>query len=171
MPKLLFSRMRFYEIRDLMQNVKRPRRIDIVLNRKRRKDIQGLMVQKINDEPSPSKFSWQTGYKLHPTLENVLQDKKYLAAFHTFLQSEFSEENIEFWLACEDFKSTTSSDTLRWKAEEIYGEFIQPTACRECFTLYILQCWCTKGPPGTSSKTPGGSQDRTLRTSAVENLM
>ncbi|XP_023284534.1 regulator of G-protein signaling 21-like isoform X1 [Seriola lalandi dorsalis] len=131
MPKLLFSRMRFYEIRDLMQNVKRPRRIDIVLNRKRRKDIQGLMVQKINDEPSPSKFSWQTGYKLHPTLENVLQDKKYLAAFHTFLQSEFSEENIEFWLACEDFKSTTSSDTLRWKAEEIYGEFIQPTACRE----------------------------------------
>ncbi|XP_071342437.1 regulator of G-protein signaling 21 [Trachinotus anak] len=132
MPKLLFSKMRFYEIRDLMQNVKRPRRIDIVLNRKRlKKDIQGLMVQKINDEPSPSKLSWQTEHKLHPTLEKVLQDKKYLAAFHTFLQSEFSEENIEFWLACEDFKSTASPDTLRWKAEEIYTEFIQPMACRE----------------------------------------
>ncbi|XP_018526426.1 regulator of G-protein signaling 21 [Lates calcarifer] len=132
MPKLLFSRLRFYEIRDLMQNVKRPRRIDIVLNRKRRKkDIQGLMVRKINDEPSPSKPSWQTDDKLHPTLEKLLQDKKYLAAFYTFLQSEFSEENIEFWLACEDFRLTASPDNLRCKAEEIYIEFIQPMACRE----------------------------------------
>ncbi|KAG7220040.1 hypothetical protein INR49_018457 [Caranx melampygus] len=132
MPKLLFSRMRLYEIRDLMQNVKRPRRIDVVFNRKRRKkDIQCLMVQKLNDEPTPSKFSWQADCKLHPTLEKLLQDKKYLAAFHTFLQSEFSEENIEFWLACEDFKTTASPDTLRWRAEEIYEEFIRPTACRE----------------------------------------
>ncbi|XP_035509680.1 regulator of G-protein signaling 21 [Morone saxatilis] len=130
MPKLLFSKIRFYEIKDLMQNVKRPRRIDIVLNRKRhKKDIQCLMVQKINDDQHSSKLSWPT--KLHPTLEKLLQDKKYLAAFHAFLQSEFSEENIEFWLACEDYKSTTSPDDFRWKAEEIYQEFIQPTACRE----------------------------------------
>ncbi|XP_051233473.1 regulator of G-protein signaling 21 [Dicentrarchus labrax] len=130
MPKLLFSKIRFYEIKDLMQNVKRPRRIDIVLNRKRhKKDIQCLMVQKINDDTHPSKLSWPT--KLHPTLEKLLQDKKYLAAFHSFLESEFSEENIEFWLACEDYKSTTSPDDLRWKAGEIYQEFIQPTACRE----------------------------------------
>ncbi|XP_040896449.1 regulator of G-protein signaling 21 [Toxotes jaculatrix] len=132
MPKLLFSKIRFYEIRDLMQNMKRPRRIDIVLNRKRlKKDIQGLMVKKVNDEPSPSEFSWQTDHKLHPTLEKLLRNKKYLAAFYTFLQSEFSEENIEFWLACEDFRLTTSPDNLRWKAEEIYTEFIQPMACRE----------------------------------------
>lgn len=132
MPKLLFSRMRFYEIKDLMQNVKRPRRIDIVLNRKRhRKDIQCLKVQKIHDETDTSKLSWQADRKLHPTLEKLLRDKKYLAAFRDFLRSEFSEENIEFWLTCEDFKSTVSPDDLRWKAEEIYQEFIQPTARRE----------------------------------------
>ncbi|KAE8294639.1 Regulator of G-protein signaling 3 [Larimichthys crocea] len=132
MPKHLFSKIRFYEIKDLMQNVKRPRRIDIVLNRKRhKKDIQCLMVQKINDEAHPSKLSWQTNHKVHQTLEKLLRDKKYLAAFHAFLRSEFSEENIEFWLACEDFKSTASPDDLCWKAEEIYREFIQPTACRE----------------------------------------
>ena len=56
---------------------------------------------------------------------------EHLAAFRTFLRSEFSEENVEFWLACEDFKSTVSPDDLRWRAEEIYQEFIQPTACRE----------------------------------------
>lgn len=55
----------------------------------------------------------------------------YLAAFRDFLRSEFSEENIDFWLTCEDFKSTASPDDLRWKAEEIYQEFIQPTARRE----------------------------------------
>lgn len=56
---------------------------------------------------------------------------EYLAAFHSFLQSEFSEENIEFWLACEEFRLTTSPEDLQWRAEEIYREFIQPTACRE----------------------------------------
>ncbi|KAM7409285.1 hypothetical protein PAMA_000975 [Pampus argenteus] len=47
------------------------------------------------------------------------------------IKSEFSEENIEFWLACEDFRATASPDDLRWKAQQIYEEFIQPTARRE----------------------------------------
>ncbi|XP_029988656.1 regulator of G-protein signaling 21 [Sphaeramia orbicularis] len=131
MPKLLFSKMRFYDIMDLMQNVKRPRRIDIVLNRKRHKnDIECIMVRKTN-EPYPTKYSLQPGHKIHQSLEKLLRDKKYLAAFRAFLQSEFSEENIEFWLACEDFRVTVSPDDLRWKAEKIYQEFIQPTACSE----------------------------------------
>lgn len=56
---------------------------------------------------------------------------EYVAAFRSFLQSEFSEENIEFWLACEDFKSTGSSEDLSCKAKKIYEEFISSTACRE----------------------------------------
>ncbi|XP_034567793.1 regulator of G-protein signaling 21 [Notolabrus celidotus] len=132
MPKRLFSKFRFNEIKDLMQNVKRPRRIDIVLNRRRhKKNIQCLMVQQVKEEAFPSKRSWQTDHDVHPTMEKLLQDKKCLAAFRTFLQSEFSEENIDFWLACEDFRSTASVDDLRWKAEKIYQEFIEPTACRE----------------------------------------
>ncbi|XP_005747417.1 regulator of G-protein signaling 21 isoform X1 [Pundamilia nyererei] len=130
MPKLLFSRIRLYEFKDLMPNMKRPRRIDIVLNcRRRKKDIQCVSVQKCNDEMYSSKLSCQTDHELH--LEKLLKDKKYLAAFHSFLQSEFSEENIEFWLACEEFRLTTSPEHLQWRAEEIYREFIQPTACRE----------------------------------------
>ncbi|XP_053178427.1 regulator of G-protein signaling 21 [Scomber japonicus] len=132
MPKLLFSKIRFYEIKDIMQNVKRPKRIDIVLNRyRRKKDIECIMVHKINDETCPAKFSWQADHKIHPTLEKLLRDKIYLEAFHSFLQSEFSEENIEFWLACEDYRATASLDDLCWKAKEIYEQFIQPAACRE----------------------------------------
>lgn len=115
-----------------MPTVKRSRRYDIVLNRKRRKkDIQCVMVQKINDGTTSSSFSVQADQRLHPTLEKMLRDKKHLAAFHAFLRTEFSDENIEFWLACEEFKSTTSPNDLRWKAEKIYEEFIQPTASRE----------------------------------------
>ncbi|KAM4549249.1 regulator of G-protein signaling 21 [Odontesthes bonariensis] len=132
MPKLLFSKIRFYDIKELMPNMKRPRRIDIVLTRKRRKkDIQCLSEQQINHEVYPPNLSWKADHKLHQSMEKLLTDKKYLAAFHSFLQSEFSQENIEFWLACEDFRSTASADNLRWRAEEIYREFIQPTACRE----------------------------------------
>lgn len=35
-----------------------------------------------------------------------------LDAFWTFLKSEFSEENAELWLACEDFKKTESAEKI-----------------------------------------------------------
>lgn len=127
MPKLLFSKVRFSELKDLMQNVKRPKRFDIVLSRKTRKDA---MVQKISNEKHRSKLSRWSDHKLHPTLEKLLHNERYLTAFQGFLRSEFSDENIEFWLECEDFKSA-SADDLPWKAERIYQRFIQPAACRE----------------------------------------
>lgn len=66
---------------------------------------------------------------------NYFFASEHLAAFCTFLRSEFSDENIEFWLACEDFKSTATLDDLHWKAKDIYQKFIQPTACREVSLL------------------------------------
>lgn len=54
-----------------------------------------------------------------------------LATFRSFLRSEFSEENIEFWVACEDFKKTKSPVKMAIKAKRIYEEFIQTEAPRE----------------------------------------
>uniref|UniRef100_A0A8D0PYR1 Regulator of G protein signaling 21 n=1 Tax=Sus scrofa TaxID=9823 RepID=A0A8D0PYR1_PIG len=54
-----------------------------------------------------------------------------LDAFRTFLKSEFSEENVEFWLACEDFKKTESAEKLVSKAKVIYSEFIEADAPKE----------------------------------------
>lgn len=54
-----------------------------------------------------------------------------LEAFRTFLKSEFSEENVEFWLACEDFKKTDSVEKIASKAKMIYSEFIEADAPKE----------------------------------------
>lgn len=53
-----------------------------------------------------------------------------LCLFRAFLISEFSEENIAFYLACEDYKGTKSSK-LAPKAKKIYDEFICSDAPRE----------------------------------------
>lgn len=59
-------------------------------------------------------------------------------AFRVFLKSEFCEENLEFWLACEEFKSITSPEKLAWKAASIYEEFIQSDSPMEVKTHYII---------------------------------
>lgn len=51
--------------------------------------------------------------------------------FCVFLKSEFCEENIEFWTACEDFKTLTSHKQRASKADSIYEEFIKSEAPKE----------------------------------------
>uniref|UniRef100_K7GIC3 RGS domain-containing protein n=1 Tax=Pelodiscus sinensis TaxID=13735 RepID=K7GIC3_PELSI len=54
-----------------------------------------------------------------------------LAGFRSFLRSEFSEENIEFWIACEEYKKIKSPTKMAEKAKKIYEEFIQTEAPKE----------------------------------------
>uniref|UniRef100_A0A8D0ENK3 Regulator of G protein signaling 18 n=1 Tax=Strix occidentalis caurina TaxID=311401 RepID=A0A8D0ENK3_STROC len=65
-----------------------------------------------------------TGFKL--LLENTGLD-----AFTKFLKTEFSEENIEFWIACEDYKKSKTAHELLPKAKIIYETFIQKDAPKE----------------------------------------
>ncbi|XP_056131546.1 regulator of G-protein signaling 5-like [Lampris incognitus] len=65
------------------------------------------------------------------SLDRVLSNNYGLATFRSFLQSEFSEENIEFWMACEDFKKTKNPVKMAAKAKKIYEDFIQTDGPRE----------------------------------------
>ncbi|XP_064791766.1 regulator of G-protein signaling 5-like [Oncorhynchus masou masou] len=65
------------------------------------------------------------------SLDHVLTNSYGLAMFRSFLRSEFSEENIEFWVACEDFKKTKSPMKMAVKARKIYEDFIQTEGPRE----------------------------------------
>ncbi|KAM4628976.1 regulator of G-protein signaling 5a [Polymixia lowei] len=65
------------------------------------------------------------------SLDNVLTNNYGLSTFRSFLKSEFSEENIEFWVACEDFKKTKNPVKMATKAKKIYEDFIQAEGPRE----------------------------------------
>lgn len=58
-----------------------------------------------------------------------------LEVFQAFLRTEFSEENLEFWLACEDFKKVKSQSKMAAKAKKIFAEFIAIQACKEVSPL------------------------------------
>lgn len=54
-----------------------------------------------------------------------------LATFRTFLKSEYSDENIEFWLTCEDYKKIKSSFRMSSRAKKIYEQFIKAESPKE----------------------------------------
>ncbi|XP_006137268.1 regulator of G-protein signaling 5 [Pelodiscus sinensis] len=77
-------------------------------------------------KPSPDEaLQWRE------SLEKLLQNAYGLAGFRSFLRSEFSEENIEFWIACEEYKKIKSPTKMAEKAKKIYEEFIQTEAPKE----------------------------------------
>ncbi|KAJ8357237.1 hypothetical protein SKAU_G00200310 [Synaphobranchus kaupii] len=65
------------------------------------------------------------------SLENLLQSKYGMATFHSFLKAEYSDENLEFWLRCEEYKKIKSSYRMHSKAKKIYEQYIQTKAPRE----------------------------------------
>lgn len=60
-----------------------------------------------------------------------------LCAFTAFLVSEFSEENIAFYFACEDYRNTKSPAKLPTKAQKIFDEFIGGDAPREVIASFL----------------------------------
>ncbi|GAA6101199.1 regulator of G-protein signaling 18 [Tachysurus ichikawai] len=80
---------------------------------------------KTNHIPPDVALSWNDSF------EDLLAHPDGVETFTQFLRSEFSEENIEFWLACEDYKSPESSANLQSKARQMYAVFIDADAPKE----------------------------------------
>lgn len=58
--------------------------------------------------------------------------------FRDFLRCEYSEENILFWLACEDLKSETNAEMIEEKARFIYEDYISILSPKEvCYYLFV----------------------------------
>lgn len=71
-----------------------------------------------------------------------------LAAFRAFLRTEFSEENLEFWLACEEYKKIKSQSKMVSKAKKIFAEYIAIQSCKEVRPTPAQSQLCAVGPPG-----------------------
>ncbi len=58
--------------------------------------------------------------------------------FQQFLRSEYSEDNLLFWLACEDLKKETNSATVDEKARIIYEDYVSILSPKEVLAIFVL---------------------------------
>ncbi|XP_059193966.1 regulator of G-protein signaling 3-like [Centropristis striata] len=103
-------------------------RLPFLRRRKNSPFIHGNSLEKAlrNNRPSV-----QQVLRWADSLEALLTNQYGLAVFRHFLRSEFSEENLDFWLAVERFKRTRPLSKLSARAAKIYDEFISTNAARQ----------------------------------------
>ncbi|CAH8439019.1 unnamed protein product [Schistosoma guineensis] len=65
------------------------------------------------------------------SFEAVLRDKYGVLVFREFLRTEFSDENIRFWLICEDYRNKSGTKNMQREAFKIFNEFVAVQAARE----------------------------------------
>lgn len=65
-------------------------------------------------------------------------------AFREFLRTEFSEENLLFWMACEELKKEANKTIIEEKARIIYEDYISILSPKE-----------VRLPPGGRVWSPG----------------
>ncbi|KAK2860945.1 hypothetical protein Q7C36_005111 [Tachysurus vachellii] len=97
----------------------------------RRKDIKMRLQDILMRSPMSEKLVPGESLLWSQSLETLLRSKTGKATFQAFLKSEFSDENIEFWMKCEDFKKIRSNATLTSRAKKIFDRYIQAEAPRE----------------------------------------
>ncbi|XP_071607410.1 regulator of G-protein signaling 18 isoform X2 [Heliangelus exortis] len=109
---------------------------------KQKRNRLSLLLQKSEFQPGDhlgkagnlrkaASVSPEEAVKWGESFDILLSEKAGLDAFTKFLKSEFSEENIEFWVACEDYKKSKTPRELLPKAKAIYETFIQKDAPKE----------------------------------------
>ncbi|KAM4630084.1 uncharacterized protein ACJ7VT_022796 isoform 1-T3 [Polymixia lowei] len=80
---------------------------------------------------SKGKFSQEELEKWAESLNSLLESRTGVSVFGAFLRSEFSEENLQFYLACEQYRHSSNNFSLQRRAKDICATYIQPGAPRE----------------------------------------
>lgn len=83
--------------------------------------------------PTPEEAKkWATSF------ESVLKHKFGVQLFQDFLRSQYGEENLNFWLAVEDYKKT-EDDSRTEKARMIYEDYVSTLSPTEVnFTSLLI---------------------------------
>ncbi|KAK6643214.1 Regulator of G-protein signaling 17 [Polyplax serrata] len=69
--------------------------------------------------------SWGTSF------DKLMKSPAGRNVFRDFLRCEYSEENILFWLACEELKNASNPEEVEEKARVIYEEYISILSPKE----------------------------------------
>ncbi|KAI0209547.1 Regulator of G-protein signaling 17 [Lamellibrachia satsuma] len=79
-----------------------------------------------DEPPSPEEVkSWSESF------DKLMNGSAGRKVFREFLRSEYSEENMLFWLACEDLKSEQNPELVEEKARLIYEDYISILSPKE----------------------------------------
>ncbi|KAL8178169.1 UNVERIFIED_CONTAM: regulator of G-protein signaling [Gekko kuhli] len=65
------------------------------------------------------------------SFEKLMATKRGRIIYRSYLKTEYSDENIEFWLACESFKKLASQKKRISVAQKLFQDYIQPQSPRE----------------------------------------
>lgn len=65
------------------------------------------------------------------SFEKLLTSKTGVKIFHDFLKSQYSEENLLFWLAVEKLKKETDQATFKELAQSIYRDYLSAESPKE----------------------------------------
>lgn len=69
--------------------------------------------------------AWGTSF------DQLMKNSAGRELFREFLKGEYSEENIAFWLACEQLKRENSPQKVESRAREIYEDYISILSPKE----------------------------------------
>lgn len=73
------------------------------------------------------------------SFERLIKSAQGRLHLQQFLKSEFSEENLMFWLSCEDLKKETNKTMVEQTVKQIYEEYVSVLSTKEvCMTIYML---------------------------------
>ncbi|XP_018652909.1 putative regulator of G protein signaling 17, 19, 20 (rgs17, 19, 20) [Schistosoma mansoni] len=90
-------------------------------------DPQSTVDCQITDE----KITLEELEKWAESFDILMRSSSGQKTFREFLRSEYSEENIMFWLACEDIRKESNLEIVEEKARIIYEDFISILSPRE----------------------------------------
>ncbi|ELR25386.1 regulator of g protein signaling domain containing protein [Acanthamoeba castellanii str. Neff] len=62
-----------------------------------------------------------------PSLLEVLENRELALSFRQFLHKWYSNENLAFWVAVEDYKGLPREERKK-RADEIYGKYFRPNS-------------------------------------------
>ena len=57
--------------------------------------------------------------------------KTIIVWFQEFLKKEFSEENIDFWVICENYKKIKDPDEMKTEAERIWHLYLDTSSSHQ----------------------------------------
>uniref|UniRef100_A0A8D0ZHT2 Regulator of G protein signaling 19 n=3 Tax=Sus scrofa TaxID=9823 RepID=A0A8D0ZHT2_PIG len=86
----------------------------------------GLVADACSATPSPEEVqSWAQSF------DKLMRSPAGRGAFRAFLRTEYSEENMLFWLACEELKAEADRHAVDEKARLIYEDYVSILSPKE----------------------------------------